>query len=434
MRDLVLVGAVGICAVIALRRPVFGTLVFVCLGFLNPHSLTWGFGRTLRLSQLVAGATILGWLSSSKSKRVPLQRETILLLTLWGVFGLSTLFELERAFSYFTMVSKILLMVLLSTVLITTDHDLRLLIRVIALSLGFHAAKGGIFVLATGGTQVVFGPEGSFLLGNNSLGVALAMNVPLLFFLWKTETAAWLRWIAAAMIVLSYPATMGTYSRGAWIALAVSTGLMVWRSRYRTPLLVMVAVMVLAAAPLVERVIPDRAADHYERLVNYDQDTSAQSRFWNWEFCKRVAVANPLLGVGFDFYSLDAYRTYYPEFLERWPGKVWSCHSAWGTIAAEHGGLGLAVWITLLISCFVSIRGIRRHGRSNPEMSWLVPFADAIQGTLIAYLIGATFFDAAYFDMLYYMVASLIIAKERIRSASESVQPTYPALPHPVSP
>lgn len=422
MRDLLLVSAVGICAVVALGRPTFGMFVFVCLGFLNPHSMTWGLGRTLPLSQFVAVGTIVGWLFSSESKRLPIQRETILLLALWGMFGISTLFATDRALPYFILMSKILLMVLLSTILINTDHKLHILIRIIALSLGFYAAKGGLFVLATGGTQIVLGPEPSFLLGNNSLGLAFAMNVPLLFYLWKTETKSWLRWIAASMLVLSYPATMGTYSRAAWIGLAVATAIMTLRSKYSVQLILAIGILGLLATPLLERLVPDRAADRYDLLVNYDEDPSAQSRLWNWEFCKRVAMANPLLGAGFDLYSLDAYRTYYPEFLERWPGKVWSCHSAWATIAAEHGVVGFVLWIGLLISCFLSLRDIRRHGRTHTEMSWLVLRADAVQTSLIAFLIVGTFFDAAYFDMLYYLVASVIISKENLRGALESVQ------------
>jgi len=422
MRDLILVTAVGICALVALGRPTFGMFVFVCLGFLNPHSMTWGFGRTLPLSQFVAIGTIVGWPFSSEPKRLPIQRETIIFLTLWGAFGISTLFALDRALEYFIMVSKILLMVLLSTILINSRHRLQVLIRVIALSLGFYAVKGGLFVLATGGTQIVYGPEPSFLLGNNSLGLALAMNVPLLFYLWKTESNPWLRRIVISMIVLSYPATLGTYSRAAWIGLAVATALMTLRSKYRVQLILAVCFLGLLATPLLEHLVPDRAADRYDLLVNYDEDPSVQSRIWNLEFCKRVAIANPLIGAGFDFYSLDAYRTYYPEFLERWPGKVWSCHNTWATIAAEHGALGVVLWIGLLASCFVSLRDIRRHSRRRPEMSGLVFLADAVQTSIIVFMIVGTFFDAAYFDMYYYLVASVIITKESLRGALDSVQ------------
>src|SRR5215471_19160928 len=46
MRDFLLIGIVIVCSLIALRRPVFGILTFVCFAFLNPHSLTWGMGKT----------------------------------------------------------------------------------------------------------------------------------------------------------------------------------------------------------------------------------------------------------------------------------------------------------------------------------------------------------------------------------------------------
>jgi hypothetical protein len=53
----------------------------------------------------------------------------------------------------------------------------------------------------------------------------------------------------------------------------------------------------------------------------------------------------------------------------------------------------------------------------NPEYSWLVLFTAVIQAALVAYMIVGTFLDAAYFDMFYYMVAMVIVAKEMVRVA-----------------
>ncbi len=425
MGDVILIGAVGVCTIIALTNPTFGVLVFVCLGFLNPHSMTWGLGRTLRLSMFVAIATIVGYVFSSEPKRLPMHRETVILLGLWAVFASSTLFAFERALPHLILMSKIFLMILVSSMLINTQQKLQQLIRVIALSLGFYGAKGGIFFFATGGHELVFGPADSFLAANNSIGLALAMNVPLLVYLRKTETNPWLRQTVTAMLVLSYPTTLGTYSRGAWMGLAVVTALLTLKSKYRFTVIPAIGILVLVALPFVGQLIPQRAVDRYDLLVNFEEDSSAQSRFWNWEFCQRVAMANPVLGAGFDFYGVDAYATYFPEFLERWPGKVWSCHSSWLTVLSEHGVLGFALWISLLVACFLSLRGIRRARQANSsEASQRALLATAVQASLIAFLIVGTFIDAAYFDMLYYLVAVIVILKEIIRHAPEDLQPT----------
>ena len=67
--------------------------------------------------------------------------------------------------------------------LINSPYRLKALVWVIALSLGFYGVKGGIFTATTGGGYQVRGPEGSFISGNNEIGLALAMTAPLLYFL-----------------------------------------------------------------------------------------------------------------------------------------------------------------------------------------------------------------------------------------------------------
>src|SRR5262245_46424067 len=165
MRDLFLIVIVVLCSLIALGRPVFGLLTFVCFSFLGPQGMTWGIGKTFPLAELTAIGTIAGYLVWSEPKKFPRQREFILLLVLWGMFSISTPFAIfpDRALERLVYVSKILLMVCLSTTLINTEHRLRVLLRIIALSLGFHGLKAGIFSTLSGGNFMVWGPEGTFL-------------------------------------------------------------------------------------------------------------------------------------------------------------------------------------------------------------------------------------------------------------------------------
>lgn len=416
MRDLLLIVIVSACSMVALRKPVFGLLAFVCLGILNPQSLVWDMGRTFRHSLFVGVSTIVGYMFWREPKRIPIQRESILLLVLLIVCGFSTLFAIyqDRAVEKLIDVSKILLMVLLSTAIINTEQRLHVLVRVIAFSLGFYALKGGVFSIATGGNYIVFGPDGSFFSGNNGMGMALVMNVPLLFYLSRLESDPWMRRAAKVMLYFSYPAVIFTYSRGAWLGLLLVTALIVIKSRRGILLGIGWGILGIILFSFFVQMIPQKLVTRYELLVNYQQDESAQSRFWNWEFCRRVGVANPVTGGGFDFQSQETYARYYPEFLERWPGKVWSCHSMWFTMLGEHGFPGLFVWIALVASCFRSIRVIRVFGQMHDEMSWTVHYADMTRAAILAFMVLGTFVDIAYFDIFYYLVGMIIIVKQMI--------------------
>jgi probable O-glycosylation ligase (exosortase A-associated) len=386
-------------------------LTFVGLSLMNPHAFTWGFARTFSHSQIVGLATILGYFFSSDQKTLPKGREVVLVAALWGMFFFSTLVAArpEIALEKFTLMSKILLMMFLTACILNSEDRLHMLVRVIALSLGFYAIKLGAYTLFTGGQSRIYGPEDSYLFGENSIGLALVINLPLLFYLLRVETHRCLRWIIRGMIVLSYPAVAGTFSRGAWIGMAVVSGIIGVKSKHG---LIVAAILVIFGTTTgvgwLAQDAPQLAA-RYDTLVNYDEDPSAQSRFWNWEFCGRVGLAHPAFGAGFDFYSTEAYVTYFPEFLQRWPGKVWSCHSAWMTIVAEHGVFAFLLWIGLFSSCLISLRRIRSYAKGVPHMARIDHLADLLIVAFVGFGVTGTFLDSAYFEIYYQLVALVII-------------------------
>ena len=162
MRDVLLTAIVSGFASLALVRPFVGILLFTWLGFFYPQSYTWGFGRDLPFSQIAAIATILGYFFSREARRFPVTRESILLLCLWAIFGVSSFFAIypAQAADRFLYISKILLMVFLTMSLVKDKSRLDMLVRVIALSLGFIGLKGrdiccrywrGVYDLGTGG-------------------------------------------------------------------------------------------------------------------------------------------------------------------------------------------------------------------------------------------------------------------------------------------
>jgi probable O-glycosylation ligase (exosortase A-associated) len=423
MRDVILVSAVLIAALIGFRRPAFGILTFAFLGFFNPSAYMWSFGRTLPLSQIVAISTILGLLMSSERKRLPKQRETFILILLWGTFAFSSIFAFypEEAYKRLIGVSKILFMIVMAMVVINDEERLHSLVRVVGYSLGFYGLKGGIFAVLSGGGYIVYGPEDSFLEANNSIGLALVMNIPVLLYLLKTERQKWLRWILRAMLLFSYPAIVCTYSRGAWLGMVMVTILGVLKSRRKFIMVAMAGFVGIILQGVGSQIAPDRLVQRYDQLVDYKDESSAESRFWNWEFCRRIGMARPLTGGGFNFSSIENYERFYPEFVERWPGKQWTCHSMWLTVFGEHGFPGAILWLALLGCCFLSLRQIRAYGRASPERSNYVGYADMIQSSMVAFFVVGTFLDAAYFDLFYYLVAFVVILKELMAPAMQEM-------------
>jgi len=429
LRDVIVIIATVFFSAKALRNPLVGMLAFVGYAIISPQGLTWYFSSQFPHSMLIGLATILGFILSSRRSNFPWSREIVMLGVLWLWFGLSTLFanDQDSAWYKYGVVTKVLFMVGLSMAIFQTRSDLHLVVRVIALSLGFYAVKGTVFFILTGGAGTVEGVPGGFLFANNTMGLALAMNVPLLVYLLSVEDNKWMRRLVWLMLLCSYPATIGTFSRGAWMALAAVTGVLVLKSKHKFILMGVAAVLLLIGASLIPLLASSRLIERAQTFESIQDDGSAQQRFGSWEFCTRVGLANPVIGLGFDYYSLKVYEEYYPEYVERWGlqqwhGKAWSCHSMWVTVLGEHGVLAFALWIGVLVSCFMKLQRIRAVGGSRSELSWYVPWADALQASLLGYSVAGTFLDVAYFDIYYQLVAVIIILNERQTEESAQLQ------------
>jgi len=428
MRDIALVILVLGSAAVAIRRPMYGMLLFVAFGIVNPQGFTWGFGRSFPIAMIMAMATVLGYVISPESKRFPRQREVWMLLGLWLLFVVSTVVAYiphrgwmsDAALTQLIHVSKIFVMIFLSMSLLNSPERVQMLMKVVALSIGLLSVKGGIFAIITGGSELVWGPEGSFLYANNAIGLAMAMNVPLLYYLIQLERKPWLRKVMWIMLGLSVPAIVCTFSRGAWLGLMAAVGLILLKSKYKVVIGVGGAIMVFATIAFIPflttlDLVPERVQSRFDDLVNYEEEGSAVSRFWNWEACKRVGFANPLTGEGFDYYGRHIYEKYFPEFIVQYGyDKVWSCHSMWLTVLAEHGILAFLLWIALLISCFLSLRKIHRFSKRIESLQWMGYYASMVEISFVVYMIVGTFLDVAYFDVFYQFIVVVILLKEHM--------------------
>ena len=69
LRDYILLAVLGGLVPASLFRPWVGVLGWFWIAYMVPHSLTWGFGRTLPLAAIVGGATLVGFVFTSDRRR-----------------------------------------------------------------------------------------------------------------------------------------------------------------------------------------------------------------------------------------------------------------------------------------------------------------------------------------------------------------------------
>jgi probable O-glycosylation ligase (exosortase A-associated) len=210
---------------------------------------------------------------------------------------LSTVFSLNpiEAWPQWEKVIKIMGMTFVAFLLIRTREQVLGLIWVVALSLGFYGVKGGIFTVRGSGGDMVWGPAGTFIEDNNGLAMALLMTVPLLYFLISRVDGKWLKRGLVAATLLCAIAAIGTYSRGALIAL-VCMSIFLW---FKSKRKILLAILAIVAAPAILFLMPQKWETRMDTIQTYEEDESVKGRFIAWQTAFNVAKDRPLIGTAF---------------------------------------------------------------------------------------------------------------------------------------
>jgi probable O-glycosylation ligase (exosortase A-associated) len=407
LRDFAVIAVVFGMLPFCLARPWIGVLTWSWLGYMNPHRLTWGVAYSMPFGMMVMAMTLLGLPFSRDVKAPPRAIEVYLLTLMWGWFLVTTIFAYypADAWEQFVKVSKVLFGVYLTLMLLQDERKLRALIWIIALSIGFFGFKGGIWAIMTGGHNQVLGPPESFISGNTEIGLALNMVIPLLFYLRRQETRSWLRRLLLAMALLSMVASLITYSRGALLGLLVILPLLFLKSRGK----VFILPLLVAAALIGPAVMPAHWTERMQTIETYDQDISANQRLNSWWVAYQLAKDSPILGGGFRTFSMEIYQAYMPNYI--YANQQQDAHSIYFQVLAEHGFPGLALFLLLMVSTFVSLRRLAYVTRDRPELLWTNDCAKMIEVSLVAYAVSGAFLSMSYFDLFYHLVAITVLLK-----------------------
>jgi probable O-glycosylation ligase (exosortase A-associated) len=299
---------------------------------------------------------------------------------------------------------------------------------VIALSLGFYGFKLGIFSIMTGGEDMVWGPVGSIIGANNSIGLALNMCLPVFWYLAKQEQGLRRRVLQGGFF-LSMPAIMFTYSRGSALTLPIVLLAILMKARYRILGIGLALIALLLAIPW----IPQRFWDRQQTTIEYEADTSAMSRIDNWKFCWRLALDRPLTGGGFEYSGRETFFKYAPEFLMTY-GKEFNSHSVFFGVLAGHGFPGLLTFSGMIFFTLTSCWRLKHAVRNRPDLSWIGSYADMIQVSFLGFLINGIFVNMEYFDLVYHWVAVVcslkVICMRALKPAElETTEPQMMLLP-----
>lgn len=417
MRDLALLSIVLPAALVALRRPWVGVMLWTWLSLMNPHRYTWGFAATAPLAALAAVTTLIGLLVT-RERESPFKGAPpvwLALFTAWMTVSWLMGLDVSGDHAQWDKITKINLMVLVTLALLRTKQHIIAFAWVCALSLGLLGAKGGLFTILNGGAHTVWGPPGSFIADNNHLALALVMTIPLLRFLQMQLQALWARQVMTVWMVLVAASALGSHSRGALLAIAAMTVLLWWRGGNKFA----AGLLIAAVAYGLVTFMPDEWTGRMETIGAYEEDQSAQGRLAAWSMAWNAAFHYPF-GVGFDAAREDLFAKYAANSKVGTP----VAHSIYFQVLGQHGFVGLALFLLLGISTWRWAARMRKEAAGFPQASWCADLAGMCQVSLLGYAVGGAFLNMAHFDLPYNIMALVVMARVWMLRRGWETEPT----------
>ncbi|MBK1672750.1 putative O-glycosylation ligase, exosortase A system-associated [Ectothiorhodospira shaposhnikovii] len=426
MRDLALLAILAGLIPIILMRPWTGIVAWFWVGLMAPHALTWGFMRSFPIATVIGLTTLVALFLARDRRPMPMTREMIMMFVLAGYFAMTSALGVvpHEAWDFWLHFMKILLITFVTPMLIHGPQRILAVLLVITFSIGFYGIKGGLFAVMTGGAHMVLGPPRSFLSGNNYIGLAMIMVLPLILATARMFHQGWVQWPWPSLNRFARPigwgaygafwltviAILATYSRGALVGLLAVAPFIFLRMRHKWFLVAMAFILI----SVVGITAPDRLVERWQTIQTYEEDQSAMQRIQAWGVNWNMAMERPLTGMGFRNTWMDYdWWVSYANFEGTW-GHVLSPHSIYFGLMGAHGFGGVAVFLLLVGFTFMTLNRIRRRAVQDAGNLWLAEYAWAIQVGLVGYLVAGAFLDVAYFNLLYAFVALAIIMRREL--------------------
>ncbi len=280
-------------------------------------------------------------------------------------------------------------------------------------------------VVYAGAILVQFNLGDSWRLGNlitydaNDFAVFVASAVPLgVYFLGDGGRSLRTKVLVGAGMAIMGVAFVQSGSRGGFVAMAAVVVFLLVRHR-AVPLRWRIGGISLAgltAAAFASRAYWDQMSTILKPVQDYNF-TAETGRLQIWKRGLGYLWENPVFGVGPSNFPVAegvlsplAFRQDYGI------GVPWTApHNSFLQVAVELGIPGLLIFLALLGSVFVALVRIetfhgrkgepRRTGRDERRWGDRAGLAQALMGSLVAFLVGAVFLSLAYSAMLFALLA-----------------------------
>lgn len=311
---------------------------------------------------------------------------------------------------------KIIVMTLAVTWVITTPKQFEQVSKTIIFSgllvglVALYNASNGIDLVE--GTRVSIGRSFGSMLGDPN-DLALVLLFPLAFTvsqLVEKRSSIWIRGFALLTCLILCLSILETQSRGGLLGALSVFGYFASKHIKCKTLVLILAVVAAISLYIVADINVRVSGGAAETGI----DASAMGRLYAWEAAFKMALDNPLTGVGLDnfYYNYFFYSSY-------WDGMNHAVHSTWFGILAETGFVGLIIFIALIVSLLkTSLRSISLITKQSDIT--LSVGANAVLSGLIGTIVSGTFLTQGFVWPIYILAALTIVINRIVQTDTQN--------------
>jgi len=427
MRDLMFAAAMLLLLPMAIKRPFNAYLLWGWTALLIPTSYVYGFMGSARLNLLAALLTLL-LIAFGRVKWSDYQGNRV---TAWYLLMLAHMAAcVALAFSgnplnlqYFEWFAKAMLFCIVMPFFVKERWHFHAMFVVVAIGLGVHGILDGLKTIASAGSHNMFGPAGTMIADRNHLSVALALCLPILYYLYSHSARRWVAYGFLAAFGLLALAILGGQSRGGFLALAAVALWLILASRRRWSTLM---VVVLLGASFYA-FAPEQWGVRLATINEGTEDGSFLGRVIAWKISSAIALQNPVFGGGihavqvqhvWDMFKtapslLDFLHLPIPDFSAK------AAHSIYFEVLGDAGFVGLAIFLGILFQSIAARFAIKRMVKGlGSGYFWARDMADALLLSIIAYMVGGAGVSLAYLEVIYVIIMLMELLRLHVLRAS----------------
>ena len=387
--------------VLILKDPLYGVFLFFIYDYFRPYDFIPAL-RPLRLSMVVELLTLVSWLLYLKQtgKGLKWHKFGYLYLGFLAVVGVTivTAHNNRWAFNTFQALGTYFIIFLITINRLDSIKKLNSLIWILLLIFGYYSVKG-IFNFAVVGyvsagerTSGVVG--GSFLSDENDFALALDFMIPFAYFIFMESSRGIKKLICLGILLLMILGVIASASRGGLVGLAALIVYCILMSKHKLVGFGITGFLIIAAITF--------APPGFFNTVSSITDTheaTAQTRIWYWEAGVRMFLDYPIVGVGAGNGPgrMPEYVRGFKDAKTQW-GRTF--HGTLPQVIAETGGLGLLFYMGMFFSAVSQLWKLLKKDFGE-DTGLTKPLIKATLGSLIAYIVAATFLSTAYYPELW---------------------------------